>query len=157
MPAGSACPARTISRLSALCLLSASQGATKGLSDITNGKTAAYAGKKEVAAGAKEPVDKADLADVGNAQAMIPYLADIQRHYRESEVRDRHGRRSPPARAAVPTSGLGQSTAACFSPALLSKARNVEGRDHTHHTHTTPTRRWELKQRLRKLLRARRA
>ena len=40
-------------------------------------------------ASVKEPVDKADLVDINNAQAVIPYLADIQRHYREAEVRRR--------------------------------------------------------------------
>ena len=32
------------------------------------------------------PVDPADLADVNNAQALIPYM-EIHKHYRESEVR----------------------------------------------------------------------
>ena len=50
-------------------------------------------------ASVKEPVDKADLADINNAQAVIPYLADIQRHYREAEVR--HRPRHRPARAAT--------------------------------------------------------
>ncbi|KAL3922220.1 MAG: hypothetical protein SGPRY_004637, partial [Prymnesium sp.] len=35
----------------------------------------------------KETVDKVDALDCGNAQAVIPYLVDIHRHYRESEVR----------------------------------------------------------------------
>ena len=35
----------------------------------------------------KDPVDKADLPDIASAQAMIPYLGDIHRHYRESEAR----------------------------------------------------------------------
>ena len=35
----------------------------------------------------KDPIDKVDLADSNNAQAVIPYLADIHRHYREAEVR----------------------------------------------------------------------
>lgn len=38
-------------------------------------------------AASKEPVDKVDAADQGNAQAVISYLADIHRHYREAEVR----------------------------------------------------------------------
>jgi len=33
----------------------------------------------------KQPVDKADINDVNNAQAMIPYMSEIHRHYRESE------------------------------------------------------------------------
>jgi len=33
----------------------------------------------------KELVDKVDASDIGNAQAMLPYLGDIHRHYRESE------------------------------------------------------------------------
>ena len=66
------------------------------MKDITNKQQApAYQKNKmsslfEEAGSTKEPVDKADLNDVGNAQAMIPYLADIQRHYREAEVRHRH-------------------------------------------------------------------
>ena len=35
----------------------------------------------------KEPVDKADMADIHNAQAVLPYIADIHRHYRDSEAR----------------------------------------------------------------------
>lgn len=35
----------------------------------------------------KEIVDKVDMADIDNPQAVIPYLADIHRHYREAEVR----------------------------------------------------------------------
>ena len=66
------------------------------MKDITNKQQApAYQKNKmsslfEEAGSTQEPVDKADLNDVGNAQAMIPYLADIQRHYREAEVRHRH-------------------------------------------------------------------
>eukprot|EP00967_Tisochrysis_lutea_P157544 scaffold320018_cov32-Tisochrysis_lutea.AAC.1 len=37
----------------------------------------------------KELVDKVDMGDINNPQAMIPYLADIHRHYREAEVRYR--------------------------------------------------------------------
>jgi len=70
------------------------------LKDMTNkalskGDPKAYAAKprntlltafEEVAPAAiKEPVDKVDLADVGNAQSVIPYLNDIHRHYREAE------------------------------------------------------------------------
>merc|ERR1719506_2692832 len=34
----------------------------------------------------KEPVDKADMADLHNAQAVLPYIGDIHRHYRDSEA-----------------------------------------------------------------------
>ena len=54
-------------------------------------------------AASKEPIDKVDLADQGNAQSVISYLADIHRHYREAEVRARAGltaRRPQAARAA---------------------------------------------------------
>ena len=34
----------------------------------------------------KEAVDKVDASDTGNAQALIPYLSEIHRHYRESEA-----------------------------------------------------------------------
>jgi hypothetical protein len=37
------------------------------------------------------------MGDVGNAQAVIPYLAEIHKHYREAEVRAR-----PRARASQP-------------------------------------------------------
>ena len=43
----------------------------------------------------KEPVDKVDMADVNDAQAVVPYLGDIHRHYREAEVR------APPRARAV--------------------------------------------------------
>lgn len=33
----------------------------------------------------KAPVDKVDMQDIHNAQAMLPYMADIHKHYRESE------------------------------------------------------------------------
>jgi hypothetical protein len=36
----------------------------------------------------KEIVDKVDMLDIDNPQAVIPYLADIHRHYREAEVRN---------------------------------------------------------------------
>ena len=35
----------------------------------------------------KEPIDKADMPDINNAQAMLPYINDIHKHYRDSEVR----------------------------------------------------------------------
>jgi hypothetical protein len=34
----------------------------------------------------KEPVDKVDMADINDAQAVVPYLQEIHRHYREAEV-----------------------------------------------------------------------
>ena len=34
----------------------------------------------------KDPVDKIDAGDTGNAQAVTPYLSEIHRHYRETEV-----------------------------------------------------------------------
>jgi cyclin B len=34
----------------------------------------------------KSPVDKVDMPDVHNPQAVIPYLHDIHRHYREAEA-----------------------------------------------------------------------
>ena len=36
---------------------------------------------------APKDYDKVDQSDVNDAQAVVPYLADIHRHYRESEVR----------------------------------------------------------------------
>jgi cyclin B len=33
----------------------------------------------------KEPVDKVDMADINDAQAVVPYLQEIHRHYREAE------------------------------------------------------------------------
>jgi len=40
---------------------------------------------RPMSAGRKDVVDKVDAADTGNAQAVLPYLGDIHRHYRESE------------------------------------------------------------------------
>ena len=73
-----------------------------GLKGMDANKPAAYAQPnknkltslfEEQAGSTKEPIEKCDLADVGNAQAVIPYMADIQRHYREAEVR--HARDRP--------------------------------------------------------------
>ena len=92
-PCAAQCPALARACSSAELALPAPLASPQGgLKDITNKNPPAYQKKISTLfeeAGSKEPVDKADLADVGNAQAMIPYLADIQRHYRESEVRER--------------------------------------------------------------------
>lgn len=80
---------------------------------LSKGDPKAYAAKprntlltafEEVAPAAiKEPVDKVDLADVGNAQSVIPYLNDIHRHYREAEVRLRARPRPATGRVALRT------------------------------------------------------
>jgi len=44
-----------------------------------------HAAGRPATASQKEPVDKADAADVGNAQAVHAYLGDIHRMYRETE------------------------------------------------------------------------
>jgi len=41
---------------------------------------------RPASAGRKDPVDKVDAADTGNAQAVTPYLTEIHRHYRETEA-----------------------------------------------------------------------
>ena len=43
----------------------------------------------------KSPVDKVDMPDVHNPQAVIPYLHDIHRHYREAEARPPTSMRAP--------------------------------------------------------------
>ena len=52
-----------------------------------------------------EPVvDRVDASDIKNPQAVIPYLMDIHRHYREAEVRTHHrlAPHEPPLPSAAP-------------------------------------------------------
>jgi len=58
-------------------------------------------------------VDSVDRPDVSNAQACVPYLEEIHRHYRETEARAPATPRDP---AGVPRSG---------PPAAAARARRA--------------------------------
>lgn len=67
-------------------------GGAKGLSarhqnwGDTKSRTAFDKMQEDSKPAVKSPVDNVDKADINNAQAVIPYLGDIHRHYRESET-----------------------------------------------------------------------
>ena len=61
-------------------------------------------------------VDSVDRPDVSNAQACVPYLEEIHRHYRETEARAPATPRDP---AGVPRSG---------PPAAAARARRARAR-----------------------------
>ena len=82
----------------------------------------------------KSPVDKVDMPDVHNPQAVIPYLHDIHRHYREAEARPPTSTRAPaphrthrlccarPALSAKPSGPTRPALGARGSPRAESRA-----------------------------------
>ena len=75
------------------------------------------------AAVSKEPVDKVDLADVNNAQAVIPYLADIHKHYREAEVCTRRATRCSTGKAPAHSVPLALASECTRPPQYMRHAR----------------------------------
>ena len=83
----------------------------------------------------KEPVDKVDQNDINNAQAVIAYLGDIHRHYREAEVRAR-ALRAPGVRRCRPPPEPSQSVQAVPMPcAALWMARGLPTPWHVSDAH----------------------
>lgn len=94
----------------------------------------------DVAAVKETVVDAVDRADVNDAQAVVPYLHDIYKHYREAEVCPPRPACSCCARARslrsahlhLPGSFCGGSTPPCTQPPLAAHALSSSSR-HVQH------------------------